>query len=192
VESLIFTSLNRRNPGKQTAEEFDSYARQAFELCYKYSEKPEQLKELFTKIDVQIRFTGVRKYWLDDTDYRQTVAVKIIRNNKTIEFDYGMSLKDTWALTSDARALTLKERNQAPQVFIFNKLIKEVKAGLLYDILASVASDYFIGTTFEDFCSEFGYDSDSRKDEATYHNCLVQSAKLKTIFSADDIECLPR
>jgi hypothetical protein len=51
-----------------------------------------------------------------------------------------------------------------------------------YDILTCLQLDVWSVTnngSFEDFCSEFGYDTDSRKAEKTYNIILKQSEKLK-------------
>lgn len=39
--------------------------------------------------------------------------------------------------------------------------------------------------SFEDFCSEFGYDSDSRKAERIYKACEKSLAKLEKLYSGD-------
>jgi hypothetical protein len=39
--------------------------------------------------------------------------------------------------------------------------------------------------TFENFCSEFGYDSDSRAAEKIYKKCIKQLEKLKKIYDGD-------
>jgi hypothetical protein len=45
-------------------------------------------------------------------------------------------------------------------------------------ILESSAADQ----TFESWCDEFGYDSDSRKAEATYRACLANADKLARVL----------
>lgn len=47
-------------------------------------------------------------------------------------------------------------------------------------------SDAISGTyTFEEFCGEFGYDTDSRKAEKTWKSCQKSSVKLKRIYSGN-------
>lgn len=52
------------------------------------------------------------------------------------------------------------------------------------DILYSLVSDAQCahGNTFEDFCGELGYDSDSRKAEKLFHACRDTGAKLIRLF----------
>lgn len=57
-----------------------------------------------------------------------------------------------------------------------------------YDVLTCINSDFIEDeTTFEDWCSNFGLDTDSRKALATYTLCKRQTQNLKRIFDADDI-----
>lgn len=69
----------------------------------------------------------------------------------------------------------------------FRAGVKELDA---YSVLASCSGDYNCPDNFEDFCSEYGYDNDSRKAEKTFAACLKQSAKLKKIFSGKVAEDL--
>ena len=63
---------------------------------------------------------------------------------------------------------------------------------MLYSILSCVSLDYYIPNIFEEFCAEFGYDTDSRKAFDTWQACLIQSNKLRKVFSEDEISALPR
>jgi len=44
--------------------------------------------------------------------------------------------------------------------------------------------------TFEDWADEFGFDTDSRKAEATYNECVRQNLKLKQAIGDEGIETL--
>ena len=57
-----------------------------------------------------------------------------------------------------------------------------------YDVL-SCLQKYDVGT-FEDFCSEFGYDTDSRKAEKTYKAVCKEFANVQRFFTNDEIEQL--
>ena len=51
----------------------------------------------------------------------------------------------------------------------------------MYDVLTCLQK-YDVGT-FEDFCSEFGYDTDSRAAERTYKAVLKEFAGVEKLFS---------
>lgn len=55
-----------------------------------------------------------------------------------------------------------------------------------YDILACMTK-YDLGT-FSDFCSDFGYDEDSRKAETVYQAVRKEYQDLARIFSSDELE----
>ena len=53
------------------------------------------------------------------------------------------------------------------------------------DILYALALDYsFAQDTFEDFCSNLGYDTDSRKALETYLKCQESGHKLRKILKS--------
>ena len=41
------------------------------------------------------------------------------------------------------------------------------------------------GLDFEDFCDEYGYDTDSRKAERTWKSCQRTAAKIARVFTGD-------
>lgn len=53
------------------------------------------------------------------------------------------------------------------------------------DCLASDASGVDNAQSFEDWASEYGYDTDSRKAEATYRICEKQAQELKALLGQD-------
>lgn len=65
----------------------------------------------------------------------------------------------------------------------------------VYNLLYSIINDFsryieFLDTnpTFKDFCSNFGYDEDSRKSEKIYNSCIDYYNKIKTLnLSSDQI-----
>jgi len=55
-----------------------------------------------------------------------------------------------------------------------------------YDVLTCIEK-YDYGT-FENFCSEFGYNTDSRKAEQTYQAVIKQYSKVIAFFTIKEIE----
>jgi hypothetical protein len=62
----------------------------------------------------------------------------------------------------------------------------EPTADEVLDCLASDAAGVENTSDFEDWCSYYGYDADSRKAEKIYKACVHQSERLKT-FLGDDL-----
>jgi hypothetical protein len=60
----------------------------------------------------------------------------------------------------------------------------------LREVLACLASDSHNLESFNTFCDEYGYDSDSRKAARTYQACCKISEKLAYLLGADGREDL--
>jgi len=60
------------------------------------------------------------------------------------------------------------------------------KAPTAYDVLSCLTKSD--PGTFEDFCSEFGYDSDSRKVERIYKAVCKEWKQVSDMWTADEIE----
>jgi hypothetical protein len=93
---------------------------------------------------------------------------------------YEEFMLDTWKQKPQAN---FKDKELQAQVAA--KLAKYQKvAPSLSDVMQSLLGDgdaFFSGLTFEEWCSSFGYDSDSRKAEAIYKVCDETGRKLSRI-----------
>lgn len=173
------------------------------DLCFKHSENPEALRKILSLTVVKVENTGCRKHFPDDTDKRIVLAVEITREGKTAAFDFGMSIRDSCILSPES----YEESAVCRTLFPFGKfktlhdvtaamrkippMRKEVNDGILYSILTCVRSEYSCPATFDDFCTEFGYDTDSRKAYRTFEACTEQSRKLSRVFTPEEIESFP-
>lgn len=57
-----------------------------------------------------------------------------------------------------------------------------------YDILTCVSSDSNVYDSFEDFCGEFGYDTDSRKAEGTWKKVKKFADRINDFFTETELE----
>ena len=64
-------------------------------------------------------------------------------------------------------------------------IAREPSAADVLDCLASDAAGYESAGSFEDWASEYGYDTDSRKAERTYKAVEKQAADLARILPVD-------
>lgn len=60
-------------------------------------------------------------------------------------------------------------------------------ASVLYSLILDSSA---VGQSFESWCADYGYNSDSRKAEATYRACQENADKLARVFSRADIATL--
>jgi hypothetical protein len=186
-------TLNKEN--RYGTEAFHSVMDEANKnLCIDYSEKPAILMLLLAKLDISIKFTGIKDYFNDKKE-RLTGQFKIKRDNKIIIFDYGFSLNDTKTFNSAYSENYTYEGKSLDSVYQFLSIIcrdkQEFFNSLLYNCLCSCKLDYYISIDFEEFCSEFGFNPDSIKDKKIWERCLKQSNKPQKIFKESEIECLP-
>ncbi len=65
-------------------------------------------------------------------------------------------------------------------VRFFNSLMESGKRVTAYDVLSCLTKND-VGT-FEQFCWEFGYDTDSRRAERTYKACKKEYANVTRVF----------
>lgn len=100
------------------------------------------------------------KYFSDDEQERDIYEIHLKRGSKEYIFTFGQSLANT-------------KKGVAPSA---------------YDVLACLTK-YEPGT-FEDFCSEFGYDTDSKRAEKTYNAVRDEYLNVSRLFNEDEMEML--
>lgn len=66
----------------------------------------------------------------------------------------------------------------------YEKGIEELNA---YSVLTCCSSEIYCPSTFEEFCAEFGFDEDSRKDEKVFKSLKKFSDKLRKFFDSEEI-----
>jgi hypothetical protein len=66
----------------------------------------------------------------------------------------------------------------------FEKGVTELRA---YDALTCCSSELYCPDTFEEFCSEYGYDEDSRSAEKTFRALSKMSKKLRAFFDTEEM-----
>ena len=84
----------------------------------------------------------------------------------------------------------LKESNSEAYEFALKefKILEKRTKPSSYDILACLTT--YDPDTFENFCSEFDYDTDSKKAEKTYNAVLDEWKNIQALFTDKEIEQL--
>jgi hypothetical protein len=88
----------------------------------------------------------------------------------------------------DQYRITFSRDGERLQLMFWNSLddSRKGKTPQPYDVLAAITKND--PDTFENFCSEFGYDTDSRKAEKTYKLVVKEWEKVTKFFAADELE----
>jgi hypothetical protein len=105
------------------------------------------------------------------------------RRGVKIESQYGgVEVPDGWTPGTHPYKVTLRYRGRQMTAPFFMGPAHE-KEPTAADVLNCLCSDARSGEmTFEEFCSEFGYDSDSRKAENTWKQCERLGAKVRRLL----------
>lgn len=115
------------------------------------------MKAIFKNFEISTKFVGKKSSdWLSNQNTHHKVTVK--NEFGSITFDY-------WASQSSPKIET-KEH----VLYAFDTILNDISCGLL---------------SFKDFCSEFGYDDDSRKSERVWKACKKYADKFKKMNDAD-------
>ena len=95
--------------------------------------------------------------------------------------------QDEWARHATHYRVTLKcgRRQMTTPWSQGSAITREPSAADVLDCLASDAVGIENASSFEEWCAEYGYDSDSRKAERIFQTCTRQSADLKALVGED-------
>ena len=99
-------------------------------------------------------------------------------------FAYSITLCST--IHPNPKSFTLEFYNGVGHVF--NTPGNPPAAPLPFSILSSIFMEDTRGASFDEWCSEYGYDTDSRKALAAYLQCQEQTSNFKKAFPEVDLE----
>ena len=156
------------------------------------------------------------KHFDDDKETRDIYKCTISRAGRKIEIVFGQSVinSEHWTVKDIYETINGGMTTKARSSVIFGNLYRFKSANeardadnryngsytgrnvkhkprqtpTAYDVITCLTK-YHPGT-FEDFCSEFGYDTDSKKAEKTYYAVLKEYADVSSMFSADVLEAM--
>lgn len=156
-----------------------------------------------TKTEFKAEFLRSGKYFDDDKDERDIYQITLKRNGRQYSFEFGQSIAKSKRYQDkiNKRIYTQSGGNLGDHNFRylypkkFPKTASEEKYGdfkiiqgeapTAYDVLACLTK-YDPGT-FENFCGDFGYDTDSRKAKKTYKAVVKEFRGLQTLFSESEL-----
>ncbi len=155
-----------------------------------------------TNTELKIEFKENAKYFYDDKETRDIYNITLIRGNRKYTFTFGNSLRDSGFYVQIGRTkhplpynlLNSKNLTCFIRLNIDNSFIPKIDKihypvpPSPYDILACLEKyDY---ESFEDFCSQLGYDTDSRNAERIYNACKDQYLHLISLYNEEEMEML--
>jgi hypothetical protein len=132
----------------------------------KLSSYDQQAIDLLNKLGVKFsaKFLKHGKHFEDDREKRDIFTLTLSRNGQRISFKFGQSIVDSTGIGSNA---------PTP-----------------YDLLATVQK--YAPDTFENFCSEFGYNdqplSQYPKVRKIYNAVVKEWEKVNSFFTSEELE----
>ena len=155
-----------------------------------------------TNTELKIEFKENAKYFYDDKEPRDIYNITLIRGNRKYTFTFGNSINDSGFYVMIGRSkhpLPISKLKDKNIIFFIRQ---NINSGFIpkvdkihypvapspYDILACLEKyDY---DSFEDFCSQLGYDTDSRNAERIYNACKDQYLHLISLYNEEEMEML--
>src|SRR5574344_492426 len=160
-----------------------------------------------TKSTLEIKFLKTGKHFENDKEERDIYEFILTRGKRTYKGTFGNSIKDNGIklngraimttesaidkklLDSDNNTFRLFSLTRFDWVLGYPVSYKEIELPKMpnaYSIL-SCLTKYDVGS-FEDFCSEFGYDVDSRSAEKIYKAVVKEYEGLSMLYSDEELE----
>jgi len=139
-----------------------------------------QATDLLEKFGVKFEYTnmGSEVSRVDPKRKNYRYIARFIRPGKQVEFDFHGSI-------ADYEAAEIGVRTKGGFGYYLKK-DKNKRVLHAYDVLACLTKDN--PGMFSDFCSEYGYEEDSRKAFSTYEDVCEEWKKVSSFFSASEIE----
>lgn len=164
------------------------------------------------KIELKVEFVKNDKYFIDDEDKRDIYKISLKREKREIFFNFGQSIidsgfkivykfadnekkfkhtftEDHLYTSKDINKDINKLFNEKKSNFGFSAQIESIelpKPPTAYDVLACLQKHEF--RDFQDFCDQYGFNSDSIKALKTYNNVVEEFKKVAYLFTDQEIE----
>lgn len=127
-----------------------------------------------TEMTVKFLYNG--PYFEDEKESRDVYEVTLKRGTSDYTFKFGQSIANS--------GLTVKRNPRGRTVYDHEEVRR--KGGRIvpsaYDILSALTKND--PGTFKDFCSDFGYDTDSRRAEKIYFAVQEEYSAIAKMFTA--------
>lgn len=166
--------------------------------------KYDEAGELFVKetgIEMTVEFKENGYHFDSDKETRDIYDITIKRNGREYSFNFGQSIADSGFYVKigvnkydiDRKYLESKDIKSIVKRMNWNfdsKLdkIHYPKKPNAYTIFSCLKKHD--PESFENFCSEFGYDTDSKRADKTYNAVLDEWLNLQRIFTNEEMEAM--
>tara|TARA_R110000868_G_scaffold379828_1_gene645771 strand:- start:1031 stop:1801 length:771 start_codon:yes stop_codon:yes gene_type:complete len=158
----------------------DNWPTVYYELRPNEKPQPKKQKTIEVKEFIQPESTDYNKQAID---FLKDTATTFAATYKTHDFYF-----DGDKQTRDIYTIVLKNKLHRYRFTFGQSIAKSNVPPSVYDVLACLTK-YDIGN-FENFCSDFGYNTDSRTAYKTYKAVLKEWKNIERLFTNDQLELL--
>jgi hypothetical protein len=156
---------------------------------------------------IEVKYFKTGKHFYDDKDERDIYKVTLSCKGRKFTFDFGQSINASGEYKLKHRRIidkvgrnfcdlmtAKKLKAEFRYLFTPNELSnfivknKDYEMPNAYDVLCALTK-YDPGS-FENFCSDYGYDTDSRRAENTYKAVQNEYTQLCTLFTDTELELM--
>lgn len=168
-----------------------------------YDEAVKLVQENFN-LEFKAEFVENNYHFQGDKDKRDIYNITLKRGQRKYSFKFGQSIVNSgFYYTKGAQKIELDRKLLDPKYNIITEVkrrdfgflnngksdvIHKPKTPTLYDVLTCIQK-YDVGS-FEDFCSDFGYEEDSRTAKKTYKAVVKEYDKICSLFNNEELEIL--
>lgn len=176
----------------------------------------EQAKNFLTKTNTtfSIEFVKTGKYFSNDKEVRDIYKFTLKRGNRTYTSEFGQSLNDSGSKLVDSKGQML--RSFSTEIMISDKVLRIVDGVFKCDSASfnyrnslkfrksenqklqvpTMPNEYSVlacltkydPDTFENFCDEFGYSTDSKNAEKIYNGVCKEYMGVCSLWNDDEID----
>lgn len=156
-----------------------------------------------TETTFKATFLKSGKHFEDDKEVRDIYTIELSRKNRKYTFNFGQSINNSGFYYTKGKLKTPIDRSQLEtkniKTYIKKKDWSFMGNGTSdtihypvtptpYDVLACLTKNN--PGTFEDFCNEFGYDTDSRKAENTYKAVKEEYLQVSRLYNEQELDLM--
>lgn len=147
-----------------------------------------------TKVIMEVKYIRHGKHFAaDDDNNRDIYQITFKRGERVWSFMFGNSVTQSvkWKIYPNSRDAPFTTNDDSiakkypARLRVLNKEFKEPSA---YDVLTAITK--YDPSTFEDFCADYGYDTDSMKAHKTYEAVRDEWNNVMKMFTNEELEAL--
>ena len=157
----------------------------------KISTYEQQALDFLLKTDTEFKaeFTEHGLHFDTDKEARDIYKITLTRKDKKpYIFRFGQSIANSGLINAHYKTSKSFEQGDKMIPMKGSDYERKRKAPTAYDVLACLQK-YDVGT-FSNFCSEFGYDEDSRTAEKIYFAVQKEYDSLSRLYSEQELELM--